>query len=1409
MPADLAAGAPTPLGVTLVGDGVNVAVYSAHARAVFFCLFDATGETELRRIPLANRTGDIFHAHVAGIDAGARYGLRAEGAFAPHEGHRFDASKLLVDPYALAIDRRFALHPSMFSSAEGVDSAPHMPKGIVRLPPPLAKRNVRSLASGGLIYELHVRGFSELNPDVPEALRGTFSGLAHPASIARLTQLGVTTIELLPSMAWVDERHLVALGLRNYWGYNSVSFLAPDPTLAPGGWEEVRASVQALHETGIEVVLDVVYNHTGEGDAFGPTLSLRGLDNTTYYRLFSDARERYIDDAGCGNCLALDRPACIDLAMQSLRAWARFGGVDGFRFDLATALGRRDSGFDPHGPLIQAIENDSELAGLRLIAEPWDVGPNGYQIGAFGPRWEEWNDRYRDDMRRFWRGDAYMFGAFATRFAGSSDLFGHKGAVSTSINYVTSHDGFTLRDLVSFNHKHNEANGENNHDGTNDNFSWNHGVEGATTDPAIIEARFRDERNLLATLLLSRGTPMLAMGSELGHSQNGNNNVYAQDNELSWIDWAKSDAPLVDFTGALIAFRAAHRSVRTARFLTGHAEDETGIPDVAWLDADGHPLVQEAWNDPARDTLLVALYTAASEDAPADRVLVAFHRGAHGRDVQLPDARPGFQWRRALDTSHLAGEPRDDNGALPPRSITVFAEVASGAPETARARRGVDPAVLDALSSAAGIAPLWWDIGGGQHIVAEGVRKALLAAMRLDGSTTRRARESLARLAEKRDLRALPFVHTGRASEPVSVPIRAAADAPARARWLRLERQDGSVQRVRINANAIRSEARTAADGRPFRLDWVELPPQPTGRQRLLIEDALDHSCQLAIAPRRCFLPQEFESAERRFGLSAHLYSLRDHGCHGIGDFSTLTRFARAASAHGAATIGLNPLHAMFAAQRDRASPYQPSDRCALDPIYIDLRKLDFLPESARADALIVDPPVAALSATMVDYPEVWRFKAAVLEQRFAAFEAACAAGQAPILRAEFEAFILEGGARLDLFARHEAIVEAMDGATWRNWPAALRDCQSDAVQNYIDQHQIRRRFYLFLQWLCDRQLAQAARDSGLPWGLLGDLAIGMAPDGAEAWRNRSVLADGASVGAPPDPLGPEGQNWSLPPLDPIASAAAGYAPFIEPIAANMRHCGALRIDHVLGLARLFWIPEGATAADGAYVQYPAGDLIGQIAIESQRARCLIVGEDLGTVPEGLRERLADAAMLSYRVLWFERDGAKFRPPQSCPELAMACVSTHDLPTLNGWWSGEDIKERRSLGLTDTEGFMHAMQARAQEKRDVVQSLNEQGFAVSPDFDAPLDATTAAALHGFLSASPARLMLAQADDLAGETVAVNMPGTDRERPNWRRRIAMNVEDIFESDLAGKILAAMAARTATPNEGAPVSSGSAD
>ena len=1314
-------GSPEPLGLTLVPGGANVAVFSAHANAIEWCLFDAAGQVEIERIALPERSGDVFHGFVSGIGAGDRYGLRAHGPYDLRNGHRFNPTKLLVDPYARAIDRRFVLHPTMFgelpdgTTRNDADSAPFVPKGIATASFNEAATNYPVPWPDTIIYELHVRGFSKNHSAIPEVLRGTCAGLAHPAAITHLSRLGITTVELMPIAAAVDERHLIRQGLTNYWGYNPVALFVPDPRLAPGGMTELRRCVAALHAAGIEVVQDIVFNHTGEGDAFGPTLSLRGLDNATYYRTVAGDASRYVDDTGCGNTLALDRPPVLELAIDVLRYYAE-AGIDGFRFDLATTLARRGSGYDPAAPLLEAISRDPALRDLKLVAEPWDVGPDGYRLGAFPTDWGEWNDRYRDTVRRFWRGDRATIADLAMRLAGSADIFaGRSRPPSRSINFIAAHDGFTLADLVSYEAKHNEANGEHSRDGSDANFSWNHGIEGATSDAFVRDARQRDMRNLLVTLLFSRGTPMLAMGDESGHTQHGNNNAYAQDNVRTWIDWDNADHALSGFVTHLIDLRKRHPALCADRWLTGAPADDSGIADVEWRQPDGRAMSADEWVRADNHALVAVFYVPAANDSAADRVAIAFNAGREAVAARWPETREGFVWRRVIDTVLPTGRPDvadefgGDTVTLASRSVTVRVEEKSVTPRSNRS--DIEPEILARLAAASGIAPDWWDLSGRHHVVGADTTHALLEAMAVDARTTGQARERLAELAEAHERR--PLIVT--------------------------------------------------REGGPD-------------------------------APRSCFLPPELRAGKRFFGLATHLYALRRRGDQGIGDFTTLGELATATARAGGITVGINPLHALFAEERERASPYHPSDRRFLDPMYIDIERVpDFAISQAARELLSSSAnTIAALCArASVDYTGVWQLKRAVLEACFVTFERR-SHGDPRV--AEFERFVADGGQTLRVFALFEAIAAENPRVPWQRWPAGLRRPDGRDVLDFAGQHRRRIRFVLYQQWIADRQLgevAECAQSSGLALGFYRDLAVGAAPDGAETWANTAagLLARGVSIGAPPDPFSVAGQVWHLLPPIPGALTASRYAGFRELVAANMRHAGALRIDHVMGLSRLFWIPDGATAADGAYVHYPIDDLLSVLARESHRARCVVIGEDLGTVPEGFRERIDAADILSYRILWFERDGIAFKPPSSCPAKAAACISTHDLPTVAGWWAGADIEERRALGLMKEDDAVRAHAYRSAEKHALTVALDDAGVAQATiDPAAPHTSDITAAVHRYACQSPSTLVLIQADDLAEEIEPLNLPGTDRERPNWRRKIGVDSSVLWQTPVGAQAIA---------------------
>ena len=650
--------------------GIRFSVWSETAERVWVSLFDAKGENETERLELAHEGGGVHALFVPGLSPGARYGFRADGPYAPQEGFWFDPDKLLVDPYAVEIDREYVFDRRLCARrGEGGDTAPLVPKSVALALPEPQPAKPPVFTPGGLIYELPVRAFTMRHSDVPVDQRGTIGALAHPAIIDHLTRLNVSAIELLPVTAWIDERHLPQLGLTNGWGYNPVSFMALDPRLAPGGLVELSRTVAALREAGIGVILDLVFNHTGESDEFGPTLSLRGLDNRAYYRHRSGQPGKLVNDTGTGNTLACAHSIVQELVLDSLRHFVSQAGVDGFRFDLATVLGRSAEGFSPHAPLFEAMRQDPVLKDRVMIAEPWDIGPDGYQLGNFPDNFLEWNDRYRDDIRRFWRGDRGMAGSLATRLAGSSDIFARPGRSDTrTVNFVAAHDGLTLADLSSYGHKHNQANGEGNRDGHGENLSWNNGVEGPTDDPDIVSQRQRDARALLATLFASRGTIMLTAGDEFGRTQQGNNNAYAQDNELTWLDWDNRDLALQDYVAALSTLRSTIPALSDTQWLTGTAFLETGLKDVEWLDEKGQPLTEAGWRDPERRVLVMML------GRNADRLAVVINGGRADTDIRLP-IRAGYVWR----CENPAGDAGSRSFRIPPGTV-VFARESQADP---------------------------------------------------------------------------------------------------------------------------------------------------------------------------------------------------------------------------------------------------------------------------------------------------------------------------------------------------------------------------------------------------------------------------------------------------------------------------------------------------------------------------------------------------------------------------------------------------------------------------------------------------------------------------------------------------------------------------------------------------------
>ncbi len=674
-------GSPAPLGATPDDDGVNFAVYSSVAESVELCLYGKRGKLQ-RTCRLPACTDGVWHGYLPRCEPGQRYGYRVHGPWRPDAGLRCNPNKLLIDPYSRKLDGDFAWHNAVFDyvadadsiSMSPFDSAGFVPKSVVCAPLELSVSQRPTVPwSDTVIYETNLRGYTMRHPAVPDIDRGTFAGMRNGAVLDYLKSLGITSVELLPIQAYIDEHHLAKRGLRNFWGYNTIAFFAPMPRFATRRpRHEMLEMVNAIHDAGMEVILDIAFNHTGESDGSGPTLCFRGLDNQAYYRLEPHDPSAYVNDTGTGNTLNVDHPRAQALVLDCLRYWSGALGVDGFRFDLATILGRHANGFSPQHPLLQAISADPQLQRVKLIAEPWDPGPGGYQLGHFPDRWAEWNDKYRDTVRRFWRGDAGMNGEFARRLHGSADIFDQRGrAPYASVNFVTSHDGFTLADVVSFEHRHNTANGEDNRDGHAHNFSCNHGIEGYTEDQTVRAARRRHRLNLLASLLLSQGTPMLLAGDEFGNSQGGNNNAYAQDNETGWLDWSGlgEDPGFVLDVRELIHLRREWPLLRLPRYV--HEETAIGVSlvHIDWLNSDGTEMSEDDWSGPAP---FKVMFAESSRDGIKSRLAVLFNNGDDAVEFRLPNGTPRHPWRVAWSANDVRVADDGSSFTAPARSISFL-----------------------------------------------------------------------------------------------------------------------------------------------------------------------------------------------------------------------------------------------------------------------------------------------------------------------------------------------------------------------------------------------------------------------------------------------------------------------------------------------------------------------------------------------------------------------------------------------------------------------------------------------------------------------------------------------------------------------------------------------------------------
>lgn len=1380
-------GSPSPLGATWDGKGVNIALFSDHATKVEVSLFDSKeAASESFRTALPQKTDKVWHGYFPDLKPGQLYGFRVHGPHEPQRGHRFNPNKLVLDPYAKAIGRNLQWNDCLFGyqvghaqqdlSFDERDSAPYAPLAIVTDPSFSwgKDRPLRIPWEKTILYELHVKGFTKLHPDIPEPLRGTYRGLASEVVIQYLKDLGITAVELLPVHHYINNRHLIERHLTNYWGYNTLAYFAPHLPYAStsDGQESVREfkeMVRTFHEAGMEVILDVVYNHTAEGNRLGATLSFRGIDNLSYYRLLPNQRRFYEDVTGCGNTLNVPHPRVRELVVESLRYWVTEMHVDGFRFDLATMLAREPAAFHPKSAFFDAIRQDPVLSQVKLIAEPWDLGKGGYQVGNFPTGWAEWNGKYRDHVRRFWRGDEGCIGELATRLSGSSDLYGtRRRTPQASINFVTCHDGFTLEDLVSYDQKRNEANRENNRDGANENFSWNGGAEGPTDDPAIRKLREKQKRNFMATLLLSQGIPMMSHGDEIGRTQQGNNNTYCQDNEIAWVNWQLSSEKeaLLEFTRRMIRLRRNHPIFQRRKFFTEK--------DLLWFQPSGERMTEEAWRTPFV-RCIGALFSG--RNALEETLLILINAHFEAIPFVLPREGASF-WEKLLDTAEEETKDFFSGGesySLQGRSLVLFRfgkEGESGKRNFGEKVRLSLEGIKSQLRKLANLYGVEFSYEDAFHRQKEASPEALLSLLKTLGCPVKKWTDIPEALQVREEAvwkRVAEPVLVGWEGEEVSIDLRLPSSRAEEGMLFSLTEESGVSRKEMIRLSEIPTVASAEFSGkRYFQKRWVIPHTLPPGYHRVTLEANRKRlTASLIVAPPQAysFLKEPFS---RTWGIFLPLYALSSHRNWGSGDFTDLKVLLQWVQGLGGSIVATLPLLPSFFDNETLPGPYSPVSRLFWNEFYLDISALPELAHTPEAKAFLqssaFQKKVGLLRASpCVDYRETMALKRKVLEQLAEAFFR----GVTPRRLEAFQHFVKEKGS-LEEYARFRATCEQKK-VSWEKWPQRMQD----GSLREADYDLSAMRYHLYTQWASEEQLKEIAEENRREGKILSlDLPLGTDPDGYDVWRYKENFVREVRVGAPPDPVFTTGQDWGFPPLHPEVIREREYDYTLACIRHHLRHAGLLRIDHVMMFHRLFWIPKGFDAREGCYVRYPAEEFYAILCLESHRQKAIIAGENLGTVPPEVNSAMARHNVKRLFVAQYELLTHPQKALQSIPLNVVASLNTHDMFPFAAFWEGADIEARVTLGLLSKEEGESEKGSRQKACREVSEILKEgEG---REDESQKLEGLLKALLK-FLSQSPAQILLINLEDLWLERDPQNIPGTVHEHPNWCRK----TKDPFE------------------------------
>lgn len=1437
-------GKPYPLGAIWDGSGVNFALYSKNAKSVMLCFFDEDYKESLC-IPIRNRTHYIWHCYVEGIRPGQLYGYRIDGPYDPENGLRFNPAKVLLDPYALAIGRDLIWseehfgykYPYNFKERDNRNNAHKAILGAV-IDPAFSWGNDKQLEipwKDTIIYEVHVKGFTKLNPFVPEELRGTYLAFTTEEVIKYLKDLGITAIEFLPVQHSITEYYLYKQNKVNYWGYNPIAFFAPNPRYAydksvMGVINEFKTMVKVLHQAGIEVILDVVYNHTAEGDHTGPTLSFRGIDNLSYYRVYEERKDLYLDFTGCGNTLNHKNHQVLQLIMDSLRYWITEMHVDGFRFDLASALARELYEVDRLTSFFAIIQQDPIISKVKLIAEPWDLGKDGYQVGNFPPGWSEWNGMYRDTIRKVVNEFERNLSDFATRISGSSDLYKKDDRKTySSINFITCHDGFTLRDLVSYEKKHNEENGLNNIDGSDINFSKNYGVEGDTDNFKIKLLRLKKQKLFLTTLFISQGVPMLLAGDELNRTQKGNNNAFCQDNEISYLIWEEDEysQELLLITKFLIQLRKKNEVFRRKEFFEGEEKRVMEVKDIYWLNKDGKEMSEEDWK---KELILGILLPSEFGERfdfyttlEGDTFLIIFNFTSEQVHFRVPDII-STRWKIIFNSNKnlfVSINPMDDiekidrilqksviynnyknkhygelfediqifmsDGMfyMPEEMIkvegySVLILKADKNWKEAHVKRNYRLKILDLLMDNLGIFKKFYDLMGREYNLMVSEILMILRAMHFpvkDLSSLEVVYENY-----KNDLWFYGDQTTYIFYKEEEIELELTLPETIKNFKIQIFNENNQIKFENEVENYKVLETHLINFSKFKKLKMIKTIIKINLELDLGYYDVyILHNGEVYSKRKMMIIPKTAYSNSKIYtGVWIQLYALNSKTNLGIGDFGDLKKLAFILKKYGYNIIGLSPLHYLSLNDPDNISPYYPASRLMIHPIYIDILSLKEFRKSTHAIKKwkeLIPLIEKEKENKYINYKIIYQIKKNILYEIYKDY----IQNQDSELKNEYENYKKDN----EILFYHAIFEAAKEIFGKMRIPKELFKSHSNMQQQFIKEYQEKIDFYGFIFYLVEKQFIDLINElKHNDIYLYLDLAVGCDPEQIESiyFDNfyPNIYSKNARAGAPPDQFSPSGQDWGITVFNPYLLKKFNYQPYITLLRRNCFKNVLLRIDHIMWLYRLFWIVKEGEKRTATYIKYPDKDLFGILSLESQINENIIIGEDLGTVPEELRNILKEKSILSWKVFYFERIGEDFLDPKNYPIYSVATINTHDLPTLAGYWTGKDIEEKLKLKIYNEEEAKNQYELRNKERRKIIELLNLKGYFNEKEpitEDSIYDSEIAYYFYKLLSESPSKIVLASIYDMLGESDQPNMPGTTTQYPNWSLRLSVPIEEI--------------------------------